>query len=122
MKMCIVIDTNVFATVFNKNCKMHNEFEPVRYWITQGEGHVVYGGSKYKKELKTAYKYLRIFKLLKDARRAFEIKAAVVDAEEARLKRITSGTDCNDQHIIAIFIASGCRLFCSVDNRADKYR
>ncbi len=119
--MCIVLDTNVFASVFNETSKMHIEFEPVRYWITAGEGHAVYGGSKYKKELKEAYKYHRIFRLLKDARRAFEIKEEIVDAEETRLKRITTGTDCNDQHIIAIIIVSGCRLFCSADNHADKY-
>jgi hypothetical protein len=119
--MCIVIDTNTLAQVFNQNSKAHQDFEPVRHWVTEGEGHVVYGGTKYKKELLKAQRYLRLFRLLKDANRAFEIEKEMVDAECLRLKQATKGTNCNDQHIIAIFIVSGCRLFCSCDSQSDKY-
>lgn len=119
--MCIVIDTNTLAHVFNESSAGHQDFEPVFDWVTTGPGHVVYGGTKYKKELWKAPRYLRIFRLLKDARRACEIDQNMVDEEHARLDQKTQGTDCNDQHIIAIFVVSGCRLFCSHDRCADKY-
>ena len=119
--MCIVIDTNSLAHVFNNNSIQHQHFQPVFQWIVEGEGHVVYGGTKYKDELLKAHRYLRLFRRLKDARRAFEIDQGMVDAEGVRLEEKTKGTNCNDQHIIAIFVVSGCRLFCSLDNKADKY-
>lgn len=119
--MCIVIDTNALAHVFNQNSKAHQDFEPVRHWVIEGEGRVVYGGAKYKEELLKAHRYLRLLRLLKDARRACEIKEDMVNAEHVRLEQATKGTDCNDQHIIAIFVVSGCRLFCSCDSSSDKY-
>ena len=119
--MCIVIDINTLALVFNQNTAGHQEFEPVRNWVITGSGHVVYGGTKYKKELSRAYRYLRLFRLLKDKRRACEIDQNMVDAEHARLDQKTQGTGCNDQHLIAIFAVSGCRLFCSHDRCADKF-
>lgn len=119
--MCIVIDTNSLAHVFNQNSMQHQHFQPVCNWILEGEGHIVYGGTKYKKELSKAHRYLRLVRRLKDARRAFEIDQGMVDAERDRIEEKTKGTKCNDQHIIAIFVVSGCRLFCSLDNKADKY-
>lgn len=119
--MCIVIDTNAISDVFNQNSKQHKDFQPVRHWIVEGEGHAVYGGAKYKEELSKAHRYLRLFRLLKDARRAFEIDQGMIDTEQIRLEKETEGLACNDQHIIAIFVVSGCRLFCSHDSRADKY-
>jgi len=119
--MCIVIDTNALSYVFNQNSKGHQDFEPVRKWVIEGEGRIVYGGTKYKEELLKAHRYLRLIRRLKDARRACEIKEELVNAECVRLEKTTKGTNCNDQHIIAIFVVSGCRLFCSCDSRSDKY-
>ncbi len=119
--MCIVIDTNSLSSVFNTENVRHVDFVPLKRWIIEGEGFIVYGGTKYKKELSRTKRYLRLFRLLKDKRRVSEIDASKVDAEHAGINLKTKGTDCNDQHIIAIFIASGCRLFCSVDIHADKY-
>lgn len=112
---------NILPSVFKQESKKHNEFEPVRHWVAEGKGHLVYGGTGYKDELKKMHKYFRIFRLLKDAGRAFEVNGIMVDDECARLLEETQGTDCNDQHIIAIFVVSRCRLFCSEDSRADKH-
>jgi hypothetical protein len=119
--MCIVIDMNTLAPVFNQGSKKHKEFKPVRQWVVEGNGHLVYGGTGYKDELKKVPRYSRLFRLLKDAGRAFEVNEILVDSEHARLIKKTRGTNCDDQHIIAIFIVSGCRLFCSEDSRADKH-
>ncbi len=59
--MCIIIDTNAFAPVFDRTSQNHAEFKPVLDWIVSGKGKIVYGGTKYKLELGKAYKYLKLF-------------------------------------------------------------
>lgn len=119
--MCIVIDTNALASVFNKSCDSFHEFFPVWNWIINGNGFVVFGGSHYRKELSKAYRYLRLLRELKNIRKAIEVKQDLVDEKETELLGISSLKTFNDQHIIAIFCISKCRLFCSDDKRADKY-
>ena len=119
--MPIVIDANTFAPVFNESCSLHSEFSPVRAWITDGPGLVVYGGTKYKKELHRAYRYMRLVRQLKNANKAVEICQDRVDEREREIEELTRGSGCDDQHIIAIFCVSKCRLFCSHDGRADRY-
>jgi hypothetical protein len=116
--MCIVIDANTLAPVFNENCQTHPNFKPVRDWITEGEGCLVYGGTKYKEELKRSWRYLRLVRQLKDANRAREIDEAEVDKKQVEICDLTCGTDCDDQHIISLLCVSGCMLLCSEDARA----
>ncbi len=116
--MSIVVDTCALAPVFNPECCGHPEFKPVYDWILEGRGQVVFGGSKFKTELVKAGRYLRLFAQLKTAGRAVEIRADLVDARETELIAMTLGTDCDDQHIIAILCVSGCRLVCSLDGRS----
>jgi len=118
--MCIVIDINLLDAVFNEKNKHQADFLPVRKWIIDGKGCAVYGGTKYKNELIRAGKY-KLFRLLKDGCRAAEIDPSKVDAEHQRINGMPQGKGFNDQHIIAIFIVSGCRLFCSNDKRSYKY-
>lgn len=58
--MCIVIDINTMAAVFNVNSEKHDEFKHVRAWIEKGHGVIVYGGSKFIKELTRASRYLSL--------------------------------------------------------------
>jgi hypothetical protein len=44
--MCIVIDANVWSPVFNENDANHREYAPVKTWVSDGPGFVVYGGSR----------------------------------------------------------------------------
>jgi hypothetical protein len=117
----IVVDTNVLALVFNSDCCGHVEFQPVHDWIIKGKGRAVFGGSKFKTELAKAPRYLRLFLQLKTSGRAVEIVTDLVDAREAQLIAMTQGTDCDDQHIIAIVCVSGCRLVCSQDVRSYEF-
>lgn len=119
--MCIVVDINTLAPVFNEQCQDHAAFAPVRMWILYGKGCLVYGGTKFKNELVRALRYLKLIRKLKDAHKACEIDATVVDAKETVVIEQTEGTDCDDQHIIALLSVSGCMLFCSADGRAVPY-
>jgi hypothetical protein len=117
----ILIDINTIAPVFDEQNTLHHGFAPVRAWILDGPGRFVFGGTKYKNELRNAYRFLRLVRQLKDARRACEIRQDLVDQREREVIAQTEGTDCDDQHLIAILDVSGCLLFCSNDKRADKF-
>lgn len=116
--MCIIIDTNTFSSVFDKSSDTHNQFKPVLDWILFGNGKAVYGGTKYNNELKKAKRYLKIFKILKDARKTIYIDSAKVDEYEIGLKLKLQHRDFDDPHIIAISSVSKCILICSCDSRS----
>lgn len=116
--MCIVVDINTLAPVFNEECEMHAEFSAVERWISSGGGVLLFGGTKYIRELSNCYRYLRLINQMKTAYKAVHIDDTVVDREEARVVEGTAGTDCDDQHIIALLCASRCTLLCSNDRRS----
>jgi hypothetical protein len=119
--MCIVIDINRLAPVFNDQCEEHEEYLPIKEWIMRGHGFLVFGGTKYKKELEKTHRYLRLIRQLKISGKAVAIKDDIVDNAEVNIKKKTSGTDCDDQHIIALLGESRCPLFCSYDGRSFRY-
>jgi hypothetical protein len=116
----MVIDANVFCSVFNPSSKDHYEFAPVLNWITKGAGFVVYGGTKYKQELANAPRYQKIFIELNNKGKTREVNCRLVDQDQKIVASLAKGT-CDDQHIIAIFRVSGCHLFCSNDARSYKH-
>ena len=125
--MCVIIDTNVFGDVFEKESKNHDDFEPICRWISEGFGRIVYGGSKYKSELNQATKYLKLFKHYNDARRIIKLSDEEVDRIEKMISKeleeeinpIISKHDLenkfNDPHIVSIAIVSKCRIVCTKD-------
>lgn len=119
--MCIVVDINTLVPVFDESCDLHPDFVHVKNWIESGRGYLVFGGTKFKQELQKTYRYLRLIRQMKEAGQALAVRDDVVDAEEARVKNRTEGTDCDDQHIIALLGASRCPLLCSADKRSYKY-
>ena len=119
--MCIVIDTNVFSSVFHDTSPDHQEYKPVKDWITTGRGFLVYGGSKYKKELKNARKYLAIFGELQKQGKVKQVDHSLVDQHQRKVERIICDKNCDDTHLIAIFRVSSCCLLCSNDKRGDRF-
>ncbi|MDQ1350585.1 MAG: hypothetical protein QG657_887 [Acidobacteriota bacterium] len=116
--MCIIIDTNVFGDVFNKESKSHLKFEPVINWILKGKGKIVYGGTKYKKELGTAKKYFKLLLEFEKMNKVVRVDDEKVDAREIEIKKENRRRNFNDEHIIAIVIVSGCVLVCTDDKKA----
>ena len=49
--MCVIVDTNCLASVFERKSEKHPQFAPVLEWIIFGKGKLIYGGSKYIGEL-----------------------------------------------------------------------
>ena len=119
--MCIVIDINTLAPVFNEQCATHNEFHSVKDWILAGRGFLVFDGTHYKEELKKTSRYLELIKQMKIAGQAVAICDELVNAEETRVIASTQGTDCDDQHIIALLGTARCPFCCSNDSRSYKH-
>lgn len=113
--MCIVVDINTYAPVFNERCSRHSDFRPVKEWIENGNGFLVFGGTRYKEELQRTFRYLRLVRQMKVSGQAVAIDDSAVDSAEEVVRQRTVGTHCNDQHIIALLGVSRCPLFCSQD-------
>lgn len=119
--MCIVIDINCLGSIFNKNNTDHEAFRPVYDWIIHGKGKMVYGGTKYKKELRNAGKYIKLLTQLKKAGKIIEVNDREVNKCHDELDAVIQHSDFDDPHLIAIIIVSGCRLICSLDKRAYQF-
>ena len=119
--MCIVIDSCTISIVFNPKSSEHVEFRPVLEWITTGCGKMIYGGTKFKKELSHLRKYIGIISQLKKAGKVIEVSESKVDDEEKRVSTLVPDKDFDDPHIVAIVIVSGCKIVCTKDTRSIKY-
>lgn len=116
--MCIIIDTNTFTSVFDRDSVNHEEFSPVLSWIIEGEGKIVFGGTKYVGELMLAKKYLRFIGQLNRARKVVQLKNGPIDEYQVILESKENHKDFDDPHLVAISFISKCRLICSLDKRA----
>ncbi|MFD2938378.1 hypothetical protein [Spirosoma flavum] len=114
--MCIIIDTNTLSSVFKNDDAQHHVFEPVKRWIMEGKGKVVYGGSKYISEL--GPNYVRLFSLLRGAGKAVFVPNDIVDSDMNVVSAQITHDNFDDQHIVALLRVSGCKLICSSDRRA----
>jgi len=116
--MCIVIDLNRIPSVLNPYESEHSEFQPILDWIDSRNARIVYGGTKYKTELRKMPKYFGILLERKKAGQVYEADDKSVDVVEEEINGKTRGTTFNDQAIVAIVIVSRCRLICSNDKNS----
>lgn len=116
--MCIIIDINCLSATFNDKDRKHISFSSLYNWIYNGDGKIVWGGTKYKEELsKTSY--AKIFKLLRDKNKVVKLDDDEVDRWQAEIETIfAANRDFDDPHLIAIVQTSGCQLVATQDRRA----
>ena len=120
--MCFVLDVNSFPCLFDRGNKEHAEFSPLREWLYNHlRTSLVIGGTAYRKEVDKLGKYYEFLNELGRAGKLCKINNDLVDTEEKRISAIKRHRDFNDAHIIALFCASGCRIFASKDERADPF-
>ena len=118
--MCVIVDTCCLPQVFDGGCKQHSQFAPVFSWIN-GSGCMVYGGTKYNAELSRAPKYLNLITQLRKAGRAIQMPSEQVDPIAAALKARYPEPRFDDEHIVALVIASRCVVVCTNDDAAISY-
>ena len=119
--MCLVIDANTFASIFDPKSQEHSRFVPVLNWVTVGKGRIVYGGTKYKRELKKLGRYLHIISQLSIQGRVIVLPSLPIDRYAAKLKARIPSPKFDDEHLVAIVAQSNCRVVCSDDKRAYPY-
>src|SRR5579863_1385669 len=121
--MCVIVDTNCFGSVLNTSAKDHKAFAPVYEWLMYGKGgRLVYGGTKYKKEIDFRTEHHR--RLLLEVQRKgrlIPLDDAAVDKLAAKVKTQVNNTAFNDEHIVAIVGISGCCVVVSLDKSADQF-
>jgi len=118
--VCLVIDTCCFAEVFNERSRHHAKFKPIFKWVRFGNGKVIYGGSKYSRELADAGCLGAVVELKKQ-QRAIPISNGKVDEIEASLKKKFPEPKFDDEHLVAMVIVSKCRIVCTIDKVAMSY-
>ena len=119
--MCLIVDTNCLASVFNRRDREHGEFCHILRWIEAGDGKLVIGGTRFRKELGLMPRYLALLIELGKKRQVLNVADANVDLEEARICALCSDPDFDDQHVVALVCASRCRLVCTKDQRSIRY-
>jgi hypothetical protein len=91
-------------------------------WVNSQKGACfVYGGKKYKTEMRNMVKYLDLIDELKKLENLLRLKRTWWIEDAARLKGICNDTAFNDEHIVAILNVSGCKLVCTKDTSAMSY-
>lgn len=119
--MCLILDTNVFSAFFDPKNDKHDDFIPALHWVVYGKGKLVYGGTKYKNEMRKSWKYISFFASLQRAGKVVLVCDADVDRYEVDIKKIEPNKDFDDPHLVAIVLASECKVICTNDKRALAY-
>jgi len=125
--MCLIIDTNVLHCVFGRTRDDHKDFQPVLDWIDKGKGKMIYGGTKYKRELAGCSKdFIDMLNKFNARRKIVKLPDKEVDHAEIEVKQIkeklkVNDKDFNDEHIVAIVRVSKCRVVCSADSSSFKF-
>lgn len=120
--MCIIVDSCVLPSVFRSSEKNHKNFKAVCDWIVTGDGTLVFGGTKFKKEITEHHLwFLKFLRLLKEQGKAFEADEKKVDARQKIVEKLENNPDFDDQHLVALIGVTGCKLICTVDKRAFKF-
>lgn len=118
--MNIIVDTCVISAVFNTENSQHTEFKPVLTYIDNKRAVMVYGGTKYKRELKLMPRYFKIIKLLQEQNKVKEISDRQVNEEENKISEFINGkakyNGFNDKHIVALAIVSRSKIICSTNS------
>ena len=104
--MCVILDTNTFGRFRNPS---DENLEPVRKWLRQRNGKIVYSNTdKYKKEWKRGgmERWIRE----RDRAAQFKLVSEGVQKKENELKgKIKS----DDEHIIALALVTGVKVLVS---------
>lgn len=120
--MCIVVDSCVLSKVFRSSDKNHKKFANVCSWIISGDGKLVYGGTKFIKEIsEDQVWFLKFLRMLQESGKAVRADTKKVDARQKIVEGLVTDPDFDDPHLIALIGVTGCKLIATVDKRAEKF-
>lgn len=109
--MCIIVDINTFASVFDKTSFDHSQFKPIKQHIDRRHSKLIVGGTKFLDELK----YRGILAELNKSNKIVLADKEAVDKLQLEIERHITGID-NDHHIIALSCVSRAKIVCTKDS------
>lgn len=118
-----ILDVNIELNKDNQNYPFYF-FDHLRSKRVQ----IVIGGTQYKNEVKSKIKLLMLINDLKDANQARKVDDGQVDdAQETLVQRIHQcigecPQECDDHHIFALALVSGCLNILTNDHRMARCR
>jgi hypothetical protein len=118
--MCLIIDTDCLSRVFIGRNSEHKPFIPVMKWI-RSSGYMVYGGTKYNAQLGRHSEVLGLVVELSKRGKTIRLSSHLVDPIAAELKTRFPEAAFDDEHLVALVIASKCGVVCTYDKGAMKY-
>ena len=116
--MCVIIDTCCIPKVFNPKAKEHTRFSLLYAWISGKNGRLVYGGTKYKKELRVMTNFLKLFLNYDRKGKVTRLVDSAVDAFALKAKEKIRAKAFNDEHLVGIVAISRCGVICTDDTTA----
>lgn len=119
--MCLVLDACVFGDLLNRDSKSHENFKPVFDWITKGSGKLVYGGRKYKSEMRKSPKIITFFSEIQRAGKVVQLSDSNVNKLQRLVSEMEPDKKFDDPHLIAIVLESKCKIICTNETRAIPY-
>lgn len=115
--MCLVIDTCTFNSVFDAGSKNHARFAPIVAWLNVGPGKIIFGGSKFKREIR-GKAFLRILIEFERKGKLVRVTDSKVDKVSKEVKDRIADKEFDDEHIVALVIITKCCVVCTDDKRA----
>lgn len=119
--MPLVIDICVLHKLIPKSANRSCSYQKIHLWLTSSRAKIAAGGSKYKKELSSASRYLPFFNELDRMRRLVNLNDKKVDELAREILAKVNNDDLNDEHIIAIVILSRAVGVCTSDVNLESF-
>ena len=113
--MCVILDTNTFGRFRDPK---NEDLEPVRKWLNNQKGRVVYSNSeKYKKEWKRG----GMVNWVKERSRAGQYRL-ISDGVEEKEKELKGKIQSDDEHIIALALIAHVKVLISYSDDHNRQR
>jgi hypothetical protein len=119
--VCVIIDVNCMPSVLKRSAPDHARFAPILGWLNSRVGRIIYGGTKYKSELKNMTECLGLIANFERQGKLIRLSDAEVDRFALWAKRQVRARNFDDEHLVAIVALSECRVVCTDDKRAIPY-
>ncbi len=115
--MCLVIDACSFHSVFSLDPTRSARFKPIVRWLEFGKGKLIYGGTKYAKEI-CGSNALKILAELDRRGRLVRFENSRVDKLATKMKAQEPSKKFNDEHLVALVALSKCCVVCTDEEEA----
>ena len=113
--MCVILDTNTFGLFRDPK---NEEFEPVRKWLDNQNGRIVYSNSE---KYKTEWKKGGMENWVKERSRAGQYRL-ISDGVEEKEKELKGKIQSDDEHIIALALIANIKVLISYSEYTNRQK